>query len=180
MKYEKIIDKIKIGNMSRAQLVKLKRNVNDKYTKGDSDAKHVLDAINNATPTDSYILFMGFCPDADFDQRLDTEWKEKGICRFDYYESKRQVEQFSSICKGDLVALKKIEQFGKTMKLYGHGRVRGIAYDEDNIRYLKMNWSNQDEVIEVPLMACSSTINVRTIEAIEDEMPEEFYTWLEA
>jgi len=43
-----------------------------------------------------------------------------------------------------------------------------------------MNWSNQDEVIEVPLMACSSTINVRTIEAIEDEMPEEFYTWLEA
>lgn len=180
MKYDKAIERIKSGNMSRADLVRLKRNADEKYCKGDSEAKYVLDAINSATPTDSYILFMGFCPGADFNERLDTEWKEKRICRFDYHESEHQVERFNSICKGDLVVLKKREQFGKTMKLYGHGRVNGIAYDEDQVRYLKMDWSNQEEVIEVPLMGCNSTVDIRTIEAVEDEMPEEFYTWLKA
>ncbi|MCL1043711.1 hypothetical protein L2712_18965 [Shewanella marisflavi] len=66
------------------------------------------------------------------------------------------------------------------MKLYGHGRVNGIAYDEDQVRYLKMGWSNQEEIIEVPLMGCNSTVDIKTIEAVEDEMPEEFYTWLKS
>ena len=59
MKYDKIIEKIKKGDMSRAELVKLKGNADHKYQSGDVDAKHVLNAINNATPTDAYILFMG-------------------------------------------------------------------------------------------------------------------------
>lgn len=180
MKYQKAIQRIKSGSMSRAELVKLKRNADDKYEQGDLDAKHVIDAINNATPADSYILFMGFCPDANFNNRLDIEWKGKGICRFDYHESEHQVERFNSICKGDLVVLKKIEKFGKTMALFGHGRVSGIAYDDNNIRYLEMDWSNQEQVIEVPLMACNSTVDIRSIEAVEDEMPGEFYEWLEA
>jgi len=70
MKYEKVIERINSGKMSRADLVKLKRNAEDKYSSGDADAKHVLDSINSATPTDSYILFMGFCPGADFSERL--------------------------------------------------------------------------------------------------------------
>lgn len=180
MKYDKVIERVKSGNMSRDELVKLKNNADDKSSKGDSDAKYVLHAINSATPIDSYILFMGFCPGADFDERLDTEWKEKGICRFDYHESEHQVERFNRICKGDLVVLKKREQFGKTMKLYGHGRVSGIVYDQNHIRYLEMDWSSQEEVIEVPLIGCNSTVDVRTIEAVEDEMPEEFYKWLKA
>jgi len=180
MKYEKVIERIKSGEMSRADLVKLKRNAEDKYSSGDADAKYVLDAINHAIPTDSYILFMGFCPGADFSERLDTEWKEKGICRFDYLESEHQLERFNSICKGDLVVLKKREKFGKTMKLYGHGRVSSVAYDESNTRYLVMDWSPQEAIIEVPLMGCNSTVDIKSIEAVEAEMPKEFYQWLEA
>jgi hypothetical protein len=179
MKYEKIIEHVKSGKMSRADLVKLKRNADEKYANGDREAKEVLDAINNAAPADSYILFMGFCPDADFSERLDTEWKKKGICRFDYLISKPQLERFKTICKGDLVVLKKREQFGKTMKLYGHGRVSSVAYDENNIRYLVMEWSDQENIIEVPLMGCNSTVDIKSIETVEDEMPEEFYKWLE-
>jgi hypothetical protein len=41
-----------------------------------------------------------------------------------------------------------------------------------------MNWSNQKEIIEVPLMACNSTVDVRSIEQVEDEMLTEFFTWL--
>lgn len=178
MKYEKVIERVKSGKMSRADLVKLKRNADEIYATGDIEAKEVIDAINNATPTDSYVLFMGFCPGADFSERLDTEWKEKGICRFDYLESEHQLERFNTICKGDLVVLKKREKFGKTMRLYGHGRVRSVACDENNIRYLIMDWSDQENIIEVPLMGCNSTVDIKSIEAVENEMPEEFYEWL--
>lgn len=179
MKYEKVIDRVKSGSMSRADLVKLKRNADDKYAAGDSDASYVLDAINNATPADSYILFMGFCPSADFSERLDIEWREKEICRFDYLESEHQADRFNTMCRGDLVVLKKREKFGKTMNLYGHGRVKSVAYDDDNTRYLNMNWSAQENTIEVPLMGCNSTVDIKSIEAVEGEMPEEFYQWLE-
>lgn len=66
------------------------------------------------------------------------------------------------------------------MKLYGFGRVSGIAYDNDQVRYLEMDWSDQEETIEVPLMGCNSTVDIRTIETVENEMTEEFYTWLKA
>lgn len=180
MKYEKIVDRISSGSMSRADLVKLKANADKKLSEGDLEAKHVLDAINNATPADAYILFMGFCPDADFNNRLDVGWKEDKVCRFDYLESEHQLERFNSICKGDLVVLKKREKFGKTMKLYGHGRVNSVAYDDDSVRYLNMDWSNQEEIIEVPLMGCNSTVDVKSIESVENAMPKEFYEWLEA
>ena len=166
--------------MSRSDLVRLKTNAENKLSEGDSEAEHVLIAINNAKPTDAYMLFMGFCPDADINNRLDTEWKERGICRFDYLESEHQAERFNTICTGDLVILKKREQFGKTMKLYGHGRVTSVAYDENDIRYLNVDWSSQEKVIEVPLMACNSTVDIKPIETVENEMPEEFYNWLEA
>jgi hypothetical protein len=179
MKYDNAIERVKNGNMSRADLVKLKVNADDKYIKGDSEAKYVLDAINNAAPTDSFILFMGFCPGGNFSNRLDIEWKEQGICRFDFHESEHQLNRFNTICKGDLIVLKKREQFGKTMKLYGYGRVSGIAYDENQIRYLEMNWSSQADEIEVPLLGCNSTVEIRSIEVVEDEMPKEFFDWTE-
>ncbi|AOW76245.1 hypothetical protein A3Q34_04860 [Colwellia sp. PAMC 20917] len=178
MKYGKVIERVNDGKMSRADLVKLKRNADEKHVNGDIDAEKVINAINNATPTDSYILFMGFCPDADFNERLDTEWKEKGICRFDYLESEHQLERFKTICKGDLVVLKKREVFGKTMNIYGHGRVLSVAYDENNVRYLVMNWSNQKNIIEVPLMGCNSTVDIKSIEVVEEEMPKVFFEWL--
>jgi hypothetical protein len=142
MKYDNVIEKIRSGSMSRADLVKLKVNANNKYSNGDSEAKYVLDAINNAAPTDSFILFMGVCPGGNFSNRLDIEWKKQEICRFDFPESKPQLDRFNTIYKGDFIVLKKRELIGKTMKLYGHGRVSGIAYDENHLRYLEMNWSN--------------------------------------
>lgn len=178
MKYQKTIERVLNGELSRSELATLRFNAENKMTAGDVDAQHVLDAIDNAEPKDAYILFMGFCPGADFSHRLDIEWKEKGICRFDYLESEHQAERFNSICSGDLVVLKKIQQFGKTMKLFGHGRVKSVAYDEDDIRYLTVDWSLQDETVEVPLMGCNSTVDVRLIEAVENAMPPEFYAWL--
>lgn len=178
MRYEKVISRIHSGEMSRADLAGLRDNAIRKLAAGDVDAQSVILAINIAKAKDQYILFMGFCPNAYFSERLDTEWKAKGICRFDYPESTHQFERFSSICVADLVVLKKREHFGKTMRLYGHGRVTGIAYDEDNVRYLKVDWSLQDDVIEVPLMGCNSTVDIKKIETVETEMPEEFYLWL--
>ena len=165
--------------MSRAELLKLRRNAEAKVVAGDEEAVAVVQAIDQATPTDSYILFMGFCPGADFSRRLDTAWKKQGICRFDYVESEQQLERFNTICPGDLVVLKKREKFGKTMKLYGHGRVAAVEYDDRNGRYLRMDWSSQEEVIEVPLLGCNSTVDIRSIESVEAEMPDEFYVWLE-
>ena len=164
--------------MSRSELIKLNYNAVDKLSKGDADAQLVINHIQQAVPLDPYILFMGFCPNAEFANRLDLEWKEKGICRFDYRESQQQAERFDSICKGDKVVLKKIEKFGKTMKLFGHGRVSSIEYDANNIRFLGVDWSSQEEILEVPLMGCNSTVDIRAIENVEDEMPKEFYDWL--
>lgn len=178
MKYAKVLERIRSGNMTRSELIALRDNALTKAEAGDRDAEQVVLAIGQAKPADSYVLFMGFCPGGDFNDRLDIEWKEQGICRFDYLESTQQLERFNSICVGDLVVLKKREQFGKTMKLFGHGRVKSTAYDENKIRYLVMDWSGQSEVIEVPLMGCNSTVDIRTIKAVEGEMPDEFWEWL--
>ena len=178
MKYAKILEHISSGNMNRAELQELRKNALKKYQNGDADAMKVITALDITKPIDSYILFMGFCPGADFNERLDNEWKEKRICRFDYPESEVQVERFNRICIGDLVILKKREQFGKTMKLYGHGRVKGIDHDKENIRFLVMNWSDQSDIIEVPLMGCNSTVDVKSMESVEGEMPDEFFAWL--
>jgi len=178
MKYEKILESIASGRLNREKLAKIRRNAEAKLKSGDADAQSVLDAINISVPSDDYILFMGFCPDGDVDNRLDVEWKEKGVCCFDWDESLHQMERFYTICAGDLVILKKREKFGKTMKLYGYGRVEAISIDATEHRYLKMNWSKQNEVIEVPLMACNSTVDIKSMEQVEAQMPKEFFGWL--
>ena len=178
MKYQNQIVNIRTGKKTRGYLGKLRKNAEIKLEQGDLDAKIVIDEIDKAVPTDQYILFMGFCPDGDASNRLDSDWKEKGICRFDWEESEGQMEDFYSICAGDLVILKKIELFGITMKLYGYGRVKSVAYDDNNMRYLVMDWHDQSEVIELPLMACNSTVNIRAIEQVEEVMPEDFWQWL--
>ncbi len=181
MRYYKAIERIKSGTLSREELLKYKNNAETKLAKGDKDAKSVLSALEVAVPKDTYILFMGFCPNADIKNRLDTEWKEKNICRFDYIEDSKQLNRFKTIYTGDLVVLKKVQNMkNQIMRLYGHGRVKSIAYDSDNIQYLNMDWSSQDEVIDVPLMACVSTVDIRSIERVNSVMPEEFYKWIES
>lgn len=122
---------------------------------------------------------MGFCPHADLANRLDTAWREQEICTFDFDDSPVQMDRFRSIHPGDLIVLKKRQVFGKTMRLYGHGRVHGIRTGPDNRRLLEMKWSIQDEILEVPLMGCDSTVNLRSMEAVEADMQPRFFKWLD-
>lgn len=178
MKYQKTIDRIRSGACTRSELIKLRSNAESLQKKGDADVATVIAEIDTATATDKTVIFMGFCPDANFDNRQDIDWKENGICTFTFLRSEQQVDRFNGIWPGDLVVLKKRHKFGKTMLLYGHGRAIGVKYDQDNTRYLEMDWSTQDQIIEVPLMGCNSTVDSRTIEQVEAGMPVEFWSWL--
>jgi hypothetical protein len=178
MRYQKQIDKIRAGGYLRSELVQLRENVQLKVSQGDPEARQLLAEIDRAAPTDSYVVFMGFCPSADINNRLDIEWKRLGVCTFVFHESDQQSERFNAILPGDLIILKKRHRFGETMQLFGYGRVVGVKYDSENHRYLEVNWANQEEIIEVPLMGCNATVDTRSIEQIEGQMPEEFFTWL--
>jgi len=178
MKYQKMLDRINSGKESRSNLRKILNNAETMFKNGDDEAKAIIEAINIATPSDTYILFMGFCPDANIENRLDIEWREKGICTFDWEESEGQMAAFQEIRVGDLVVLKKIQVFGKTMEVSGHGRVKSISQDEKGHNHLIMNWSDQQKTIEVPLMGCFSTVNIKSMEKVEEQMPEEFFEWL--
>lgn len=178
VKYQSTLNMIRSKKLSKGELRQLRENAVKRHAQGDVDAQTVLDEIDLASPADKEIVFMGFCPDADINNRLDTEWRAKDICTFQYPESEHQLARFNNIWPGDLIVLKKTQEFGKTMRLYGHGRVTGVKYTLDGVRYLEMNWSNQDSVIEVPLMGAGSTVNVKSIEQVEAEMPVDFYRWL--
>ena len=82
VKYQKVIDKIRSGGYSRADLVKLRTNAESARQKGDSEAEVVIDEIDHASPTDKTMVFMGFCPGANFDNRLDIEWRQTNTCTF--------------------------------------------------------------------------------------------------
>lgn len=176
---EKIVSRISENRYTRAELTKIYRNASAKLHDGNPNAQLVLDAINNAKPIDDFIVFMGFCLGGSLENRLDGEWKEKGTCTFHFFDSPHQVNDFNSILVGDLIVLKKRQQFGKTMQLFGHGRVKGIQYDDEGHRFLIMQWSSQSRIIEVPLMGCNSTVDIRTTDRVEGEMPLEFYEWLQ-
>lgn len=178
MKHQKSIDKIRRGDYTRAELIQLRKNVEQKILQGDQEAQAILQEIDRTTPSDKYIVFMGFCPGADFDNRLDIGWREQGVCTFVFHESDQQSERFDSIWPGDLIVLKKRHRFGETMQLFGYGRVVGFKYDPDGHRVLQMDWSDQQEIIELPLMGCNSTVDIRTIEQVEAQMPTGFFDWL--
>lgn len=177
-KYHKTIESIKAGKFSRADLARIQTKADAGVQRGDNDSRALLDALNSAIPPDEQYVFMGFCPDATFDNRLDIEWKAKGVCTFVFWESEQQRDRFHAISRGDLIILKKRQKFGETMQLFGFGRVKRLRTDEEGRRYLEMAWSTQDRIIEVPLMACNATIDVRTAEKVLKAMPHEFFEWL--
>ncbi len=156
----------------------MRKNAVSKVAAGDKEAVAVLQVIDQAVPKDLYYVFMGFCPSGDIRNRQDVEWREKGICTFTHHDSTRQQERFDEILVGDLIILKKIHQFGATMRLFGHGRVVGFEHDERGHRFLRMDWSSQGRVIETPLLACNGTVDVRTDQQVARTMPDEFFAWL--
>src|SRR6266513_2931810 len=114
MRYQKQMDKIRSGGYSRSQLIQLRENVQLKVSQGDQEARLVLTEIDHAAPTDTYVVFMGFCPNANINNRLDVEWKRLGVCTFVFHESDQQSERFNAILPGDLIVLKKRQRFGET------------------------------------------------------------------
>lgn len=177
-----LLDKIRRGDLSRAELVKLRDNATRLSREGNAQAKVVLDLINETAPpnTEREYVFMGFCPSADFANRQDIRWYEEGVCRFDYIESEHQLYRFCAIQPGDIIILKKREKFGETMRLFGHGRVAQIVMPEDgSTQFLRMQWLHRNDEIVTPLLGCNSTVDVRSISAVENEMPQDFWNWLE-
>ena len=157
--------------------MKLRANAVNKAQLGDPVAIAVLEAIatTGLHTSDRKYIFMGFCPGADFQNRLDEKWMSEGICDFDFIESDQQQARFSEIMPGDTIILKKREKFGETMRLFSHGKVAEVV---ETGRKLKVDWHTAAETILVPLMACNSTVDMRSPENVETAMPPEFWSWL--
>ncbi|WP_395660115.1 hypothetical protein [Aestuariivirga sp.] len=178
-KHARMVAYINSTALSREDLSTMRLRAQEAIDGGDRGAQMVLDAVNRTAPSDRYFVFMGFCPGADFSNRLDIEWKSNSTCTFEFYESERQMKRFRSIQVGDLIILKKIQKRGKVMRLYGHGRVTALDKSEKGDRMLRMQWSPQSDEIEVQLLGCNDTVNIRDLEKVEGAMPDEFWKWLE-
>ncbi len=66
------------------------------------------------------------------------------------------------------------------IKLSGHGKISIVKHNDEDLNYLVMDWSGQERIIEVPLMGCTYTVNVRSMGVIEDQKPEELFEWTAA
>ena len=175
----RIMSTLSAGSLSRTELTRYREQVLSRIDPIDSAIEEIERAFDNAIPSDSYVVFMGFCPGASFSRRQDLRWRELGICEFEFDSSETQIERFSSIRVGDTIILKKRETIGKTMKLFGHGRVLNVEYSPEGRRLLKMDWHPSKEIIEVPLMGCNSTVNLRKISVVSQRMPLEFHRWID-
>jgi hypothetical protein len=178
---EQIINKIKAGGFTRTEMLTLRNNAEIKAKNGNLEAQEIVETINSTAVPElqAEYVFMGFCPGADFENRLDLDWIERGLCTFDFIESEHQLKRFADIMVGDTMILKKRQEFGKTMLLFGHGKVKELRNRKsDGLRYLMMDWSKQNEILEVPLMGCNSTVDVRSLAVVEKELHEDFWKWL--
>jgi hypothetical protein len=128
-RYAKQIDDIRAGKFTRAKLAIMETNAKRTLTKGDPVAALVLEAIRQAKPRDLYYVFMGFCPNADLNNRVDGKWREQGICSINLWESagsERQAADFMSIKKGDLVILKKNQRDDAPVRVRPRDRNKAI------------------------------------------------------
>ena len=174
----KVLKTLASNSLTRSVLEAYRDRIISMMAQQDPSRAELELAFENATPSDSYLVFMGFCPGADFSRRQDTRWRAFGVCEFEYDQSEVQVRRFATIRVGDQIILKKREVYGKTMKLYGHGKVIGVYHSNEGRRVLKMSWHLLDSVIEVPLLGCNSTVNLRKTAIVLRDMPPEFHEWL--
>lgn len=177
LKYQKTIDQIHKGELTRQQLEQLRENARVKLDAGDSEASSVLEALGGAEPADDAFYFMGFCPWGKLENRLDFQWRAEGTLVFDYDEAADQKKLFREIRAGDLVILKTADIKRRVMHLYGHGRVRAVDYVSGNDR-LSVSWAPESTVISVPLVGCTRTVNRKSREKVIEAMPQEFFDWL--
>ena len=131
-----------------------------------------------AAPNDRRIVFVDFCPGGVVVQRLDIGWIKQGICTFDHFSSEEQWETFQSVSMGDLIVMKRDLQIGQTTRLYAHGRVLALELNENRDRVLMVDWSHEQDQIEVPLIRCNNMVKIQEIGDVEAAMPIEFWRWL--
>lgn len=181
-----VLDKIVTGELSRDEFLIIRDNalriINNPSTEEmRRNAEIVLAACDRHAPEpiSSHYNFMGFCPGADILRRRDTLWREMDICDFHFYDSPAQMEAFTKQLPGDWIILKKREVFGRTMKLYGFGKITRRRVNENNEVLFDVNWNTQANEIEVPLMGCNATVNMRSLTQVDDGMPQDFWVWLE-
>jgi len=131
-----------------------------------------------AAPKDRRIVFVDFCPGGVVVQRLDIGWLQQGICTFDHFSSEEQWETFQSISMGDLIVMKRDLLTSQTTRLYAHGRVVALELNENRDRVLIVDWSHEQDQIEVPRVVCNNMVKIQGIEEVEASMPVEFWCWL--
>ncbi len=178
---EEKLEKLKNGIFTRGEMLQLRDSASKLAQKGNVIAQAVVDIIHNKElPTHEVAyLFMGFCPGATFRNRKDEYWIREGICKFDFLEDYSQMKKFTTVLKGDFVILKKNKEFGRTMELFGHGRVLEVCRRKsDELTYLRVDWSDQKQILEVPAMGCTKTVNIRPFEKVKARMHPDFWRWL--
>jgi len=156
-----------------------------------TEAETLLKVIDDTKihKTRSEYVLMGYCPGGKLENALDEEWIKGGFCEFNYVESQTQIDRFFRIVPGDILILKIRKEFGKTMFIHAWGTVTGTGTRKGSearmghseakawgTPYLKVDWHPQ-ETLEVPLMGCNYTVNVKTYDQLKKEMPKEFWDW---
>ena len=177
---EQAIKNVSDGKYNRAELLNLKLNA-ENYLSKNPRIFDLLELISNTSVPELELeyVFLGYCPGADLKRRRDTEWIEKGFIDFHFIESKSQMARFEAIHPPDKIILKKREKIGKTMIIHAFGEVTHSNLDRTSgLTSHSVNWKITDDPLEVPLLGCNSTVNIRSIEQINENMPEEFWQWL--
>jgi len=178
-RHAKTIDRIKSAFLLRSELSAVERTAKIMIEKGDRDAIALLDAVAYVAKRDSRLVFMDFCPGGVLRNRLDLFWKAMGNCTFEFYPGDGQLETFNTIVEGDYIVLKKTQQVGETMRLYGRGRVHEITPLTRGGNILHMDWVKPPLLeLQVPLMDCAPAVNIVETARLEAAMPEEFWEWL--
>ena len=186
MNIDKILESIRHAKLTRQDFLAIRSNAeamlkSDVAPEKKLHAEKIFTACNENSlgPNAWEYNFMGFCPGADINRRCDTKWKAEGICEFKFEDSPTQMDKFTAQTPGDWIILKKrLSLKNQTMQLFGYGQISKRLVDNEGYVYFLVDWSEQSEVITVPLMGCNSTVNMKKVKDIEAVMPKLFWDWL--
>ena len=177
----KLLQRIQRKEIPRSDLLKIRENAKSLLQKGNAEAAEIIDAINKIGPPklEAMYAFLGFCPGGDIENRQDDKMLKDGIYEYNDISKVKQLEHLTDIMVGDTIILKKRQTFGKTMRIYSYGPVNEVCESRITGKpYFRVEWTTPSEFLEVPLMACNSTVNIRDVANVEKSMPEEFWDWL--
>ncbi len=178
-RHAKTVEHIKSSLLTRSEILAMERSATVLIEKGDTGAQDILDALAKVAERDRNIVFMDFCPGGVLRNRLDLDWKKWGNCTFEFQPGNDQLQTFNSIPEGALVILKKVQQVGETMRLYGHGRVNSVTHLPSSGNILHMDWLKEQKYeIEIPILGCVNSVNFVAKDSLDKRELQEFWDWL--